>query len=224
MSKEIAAPTPEDPSAMSKMIALKFNDKKEVMLISSAHSAAAIDTDKEDKKTGVAMVKPDAVLEYNQYMKGVDQFDQNLKYYAFTRKTWKWWKRAAFHLIHLAKVQAFLVFKMMNPASKQTQLQFTLELVESLTKDSEPPAAFQRRQANPPKRMKEKHYITKVPVKGKTSFPSRVCVVCSTRRLDGSGYAKKKVTRYQCATCDKGLCLENCFKIFHEKKNFRVDA
>lgn len=200
----------------------KFNDRKEVTLLSTRFSGEVISTGKRDRRTGEEIQKPKMVHEYNQHMNGVDTFDQNIKYYSFNRKTWKWWKRAAFHLMHLAKVQAYLVYNIKNPQKKKTQLEFTQSLIEEMTKDAEPPAAFQRRVSDPPERLKERHFLTRIPQSGTTKYPSRVCVVCSKRKTDGPGYETKKVSRYECTKCNKGLCIETCFQLYHSRMNYKV--
>ena len=108
-------------------------------------------------------------------MNGIDRFNQDIQYYSFNRKTRKCWKKAAFHPLYLAKVQAYLVHKMKNLQNHKTQLQFTLDLIEEMTAGAEPPAAFQRRMSDPPRRLKKKHYLTKTgpTSSGKTKWPSR---------------------------------------------------
>jgi hypothetical protein len=62
-------------------------------------------------------------------------------------------------------------------------------------------------------RLKERHFIHKVPSSGKKLFPQRRCVVCTKHK-------RKKDTRYCCLQCDVGLCLEECFEAYHTKLNF----
>ncbi|KAK7461574.1 hypothetical protein BaRGS_00038659 [Batillaria attramentaria] len=133
-----------------------------------------IDTGKTDNNQPV--MKPKVVHLYNQNMNGLDNFDQNIQYYSFNRKTWKWWKRAAFHLLHLAKVQSFLVFKMFNPNWKKSQKEFTLDVILHLTEGSTPPKIFMRRVSDPPERLKEKHFLTLVQSSGKKKYPV-LCVL-----------------------------------------------
>jgi hypothetical protein len=53
--------------------------------------------------------KPVVVEQYNKYMGGVDRSNQLLSYYGFSHRTVKWWKRAAFHLIDMAIVNAYIM-------------------------------------------------------------------------------------------------------------------
>ena len=123
------------------MVAVRFNDRKDVMLLSSKYTAEPVDTGKQvrltrrqrergEQATG-NVVKPKLVHEYNQNMNGVDHLDQMLSYYAFNRKTVKWWKRAATHLLHMAKIQALILYNKYEQKS-MTQVEFTLRLILQL--------------------------------------------------------------------------------------------
>lgn len=54
--------------------------------------------------------KPTAIIEYNKYMGGVDHSDQMIAYNPFHRKTVKWWKKLAFHLLSLTMVQSHCLY------------------------------------------------------------------------------------------------------------------
>ena len=51
-------------------------------------------------------MKRTANIDYMQNMNGVDLLDQMISYAPMARKTMKWWKKVAFHLLTLAMVQA----------------------------------------------------------------------------------------------------------------------
>ncbi|KAL8582145.1 hypothetical protein ACOMHN_004064 [Nucella lapillus] len=159
---------PDDTSAS--LHVLKYSDKKVVTLLSTCSKGRLVDSGKTSRTTNQPIMVPRVVHSYNN-MNDVDQFDQHIQYYSFNRKTWKWWKRACFHLLHLAKVQAYLIYRINNPGTKKTQLQFTPDLIEQMMADSEPPKAFTRRPSDPPTRMKEKHFLKKVPATAKKQNP-----------------------------------------------------
>ena len=202
---------------------MKIHDKKVVVLLSTEYSSKKVSTGKRDRE-GNEIKRCQMIHQYNRNMNAVDQFDQNLQSYAFTRKTWKWWKRVAFHLLHMAKVQAYILYNINNPGSKMNQCQFTEELIAILTEDTPPPATFQRRASDPPTRLTEKHFPTKLPATGKKKHPVRNCVVCSKRKADGTGYEVRKATTTECKICDKGLCATPCFEIYHTRKDFKRAA
>jgi len=49
-------------------------------MISRIHDATNVNTGQKDRKTNVAIKKPNAVVQYNKYMKGVDRAEQYLSY------------------------------------------------------------------------------------------------------------------------------------------------
>ncbi|KAK7482349.1 hypothetical protein BaRGS_00026368, partial [Batillaria attramentaria] len=208
------------------LLCYRFKDKKkDIFLMSTAHNATdsvAVGTDRQ----GNPRRKPKLVDDYNHHMKGVDNFDQHLAYYSFHRKTVKWWKRVAMHMIHLAKVQCFLLYKMSVDKPKG-QYEFTLDLVECLT------IAVPRLEAPAPAPMRSErlsakdvgHWCTKIPVTGNKSRPTRVCIACSIRgeNMQGqAGYQRRKETRFQCVKCDVGLCQEPCFELYHTRVDFKA--
>ena len=56
------------------------------------------------------MQKPAVIEDYNIYMGGEHKSDQLVTYYGFRRCPKKWWKRAFFHLIELAMVNAYTLY------------------------------------------------------------------------------------------------------------------
>ena len=221
LPKAIDIPSNQDstPQPDGRLHAVKYNDKKEVVLLSTCCTGQMINTGKRDRDDN-AIVKPEVVHLYNQNMNGVDQFDQHLQYYNFIRKTWEWWKRLAFHLIHLAKVQSYIIYKKRNPRTKKTQFQFTTELTEQMTAEAEPPSVFRRRVADPPERLKETHFCYPLPATDKKKYPQRICVFYSIRNDSRKGYSFRRDTRYECPMCNKGMCCPVCFQRYHTLKNY----
>ena len=76
--------------------------------------------------------KPVVVEEYNTYMGGVDKSDQLLSYYGFSHRMVKWWKRAAFHSLDMAVVNAYIVYKTSAQSKKLTHEQFRIESAKEM--------------------------------------------------------------------------------------------
>ena len=74
---------------------------------------------------------PNTVSIYSRLMKGVDLSNQIISYYELNRKTIKWWKRIFFHLLDIAIVNSFIIYKKFVN-SNITQKQFRLELVNTI--------------------------------------------------------------------------------------------
>ena len=91
------------------LLALKWMDKWGVTMLSSIHDGSHV---LKQRRSRVAQVrKPSMIEQYNQYMRGVDKCNQLLSYYRFPHRTVKWWRRAFFHLLDIAVVQAYILYR-----------------------------------------------------------------------------------------------------------------
>ena len=59
-------------------------------------------------------MKPSIVDEYNMSMNGVDKADQYTVYYAFVRKSRKWWRKLFFWLLEVTLVNSYILYKISN--------------------------------------------------------------------------------------------------------------
>jgi len=62
-------------------------DKRLVRMISMIHDATIVNLGRKDRKTNMEIKKPDTVVQYDKFMKGVYRADQYLSYYSVLRKT-----------------------------------------------------------------------------------------------------------------------------------------
>lgn len=84
--------------------------KKEVTFISSIHSAEMKESSNVDRTKRQKIIKPNALIDYNKYMKGVDRTDQYLSYYSILRKIVNWTKRLAMYMMNCAFFNAYIVY------------------------------------------------------------------------------------------------------------------
>ena len=200
--------------------AMQVHDKKVVTMISTSSTSKHIKTEFQDWQ-GNVIKRAEMTLEYNHNINAVHQFNQHLQSLMFVRKTWQWWMKLAMHLIHMAKVQAFIVYTINNPSGpcKLTQLEFTKLLIDKLTAGSTHSQIFKRRvMFDPPTRLRDKHFLSKVKPTASKKYPTRICVLCTEKGGEGGKfYSKRKEVRTECAKCDKGLCDNPCFKLYHTR-------
>ena len=90
------------------LLALVWNDKKYVRMLSMMHTAEMADTGKRNRD-GIALEKPWCVLDYNEGMKGVDIADQLALSHRTVRKSIKWYKKVFYFLLDVVLVNTFLV-------------------------------------------------------------------------------------------------------------------
>ncbi|XP_040072194.1 piggyBac transposable element-derived protein 4-like [Ixodes scapularis] len=200
------------------LLALKWFDKREVHLLTSMHEAHLEDTGKVDRRTGTPQKKPACVLEYNQKMGLVDKVDMQLSFTESIRKTLKWYKKFFFHLLDMSLLNAFLLHRERS-ASKITFAEFRRRVVYQLVEEHH---TERRKGGRPsgdnPTRLTARHFLERVPqTSAKGSRTQRRCHVCANTALRPK---QRKDTRFMCAACDKGLCVEPCFKDYHTLKKY----
>ncbi|GFN88742.1 PiggyBac transposable element-derived protein 4-like [Plakobranchus ocellatus] len=193
-------------------------DKKELHILTTAHSANLIMSGKNDPDTQEPIVEFQAVHDYNKLMGSVDRTDLIVSFNAFKRRTLKWWKKVFFHLFMLAVLNAFLVYKT-TAVGKLSQKMFRRDLAKQLVQLL--PGALVIRQPSLSVgesslfRLTARHFPRLVlPKPGlKRQNPQRTCAVCSTPSL-------RKHSRYECSSCNVGLHIP-CFEIYHTCKDFK---
>ena len=87
---------------------LKWKDKREVYTISNKHTQPKLVP--VTNRRGDQKMKPDSVKDYNNYMSGIDRTDQMLSYHFALRKTIRWYKKVAVHMIEIYLVNSFYLF------------------------------------------------------------------------------------------------------------------
>jgi len=82
-------------------ICVKWKDTRDVLLLSTVHSADMKPVTVKARGGAIQKFKPVAIIDYNKNKTGVDHGDQLITYYPFKRKTLKWWKKMFFHLFKI---------------------------------------------------------------------------------------------------------------------------
>ena len=76
--------------------------------------------------------QPQLIRDYNKYMSGVDRSDQMINKYNSLRKADKYWKTIFYHLLDIAHVNSFILFRSHTGNRRVNQLDFSLELIRQL--------------------------------------------------------------------------------------------
>ena len=95
-------------SSTDGLLALKWQDKKEVKMLSSMHTAEMVNTQKRHRN-GKHIIKLQCVLSYNEEMGEVDRSDQQASIYQCVRKCVKWYKKLFFYVLDMCIVNSFLL-------------------------------------------------------------------------------------------------------------------
>lgn len=197
-----------------KIMLLRWKDKRDVWMITTKHKNDTVEVQRRGEQNPIT--KPRCIVDYNQFMNGVDRSDQKLSYYPFKRKTLKWYKKLFYRLLYLTFINSHIRWSAKQDQRNKRQIslynflkQLSLELSQNAVAD-EP---NHRQRSSTVARLSEKHFITHIPSTNSKTNPTRRCVVCSAKGV-------RRESRFYCDGCDKALCLEECFKAYHTKKEF----
>ena len=205
-----------------KLMALRWKDKKDVCILSTVHNAACSTA---ETSGGKEVKKPNAILDYNHTMGGVDNADQEMTFYPITRKQQKrYYKKIFIHLLEQCLWNAFVLFGQNSDHTPHIEhADFAWMTAERIFSEHLSAAAARtpgRRSASVgnPERLTGRHFIDHLPPTEKKKEPTRKCVVCCSKR-NADGKKVRKETRFWCPDCDVGLCVTPCFKYYHTKAN-----
>ena len=200
--------------------ALQWKDKRVVTMISTIHDDTMIHKTRRRKLANGGreeVMKPVMVEEYNRHMGGVDKADQMLSYYSFSHRTIKWWKRAAFHLIEVAVVNSYILYKLSDQSGRYlTQKEYITELARELVERGGHLQSTSQSQlcVESPIRLTDRHFPSKIEDRTTGKPHQKDCCVCSKRQTFG-----RKTTTYKCKQCDVPLCVVPCFELYHTYKD-----
>ena len=179
-------------------------------------------------------MKPTANIDYTQNMNGVDLSDQMMSYAPMARKTMKWWKKVAFHLLTLATVQAQCLYNkhqknLGRPTLSMTR--FSKQVAKGLAEASgcrvnQETGAAAAPQVQDDCRLTGRHFMDNI-VSENGKKIQRGCVVCRAKAVKAGVSVKdrrnkRKVTHFQCKTCKVALCAVPCFEDYHTKAKYDI--
>lgn len=198
------------------LLCLKWKDTRDVVALSTCHQATSSNVVVRGRTGAVTKNKPDVILDYNRNKTGVDKNDQLVAYYPFKRKQLKWWKKLFFHLFLMSITNAYQLYcKTRSPNEvKAPLLDFMIQIGEALAEKGgvELQNHSQQIASN---RLLGRHFPERVPATDKKKHPTRTCKVCSDRFKAQTGGHQRKESTWWCPDCEVGLCLPDCFKVYH---------
>lgn len=216
-----------------------WKDNKAVRLASSyVGTKSRAETDNGDNGTVSRFVRstkrridvpcPPMIREYNHHMGGVDMADGLIGRYRIRVKTRKYTNRLMYHLLDLAMVNAYVLFKRVHKTDQSSGLyqlpNFRSEVAKVMCTFKAPEAP------RPPGR-------PRIIVTKKAPIPKRVYLPPTETRYDGVDHFPEMVprpgkrtcknpgckseTQVKCRKCNIHLCLQtnkNCFYEFHHRE------
>ncbi len=106
------------------ILALKWKDMRNVVMLSTIHNHSTVPKRRRSRP---------AVGGTEEIQKPVDKGDQLMSYYGFSHRTVKWGRRALFHLLDNAIVNAWCILYHLSeqPGRKLAHKQFRIELASN---------------------------------------------------------------------------------------------
>lgn len=203
------------------LMALKWQDKRDVHMLTTLHEPGFAPTKKKNYKNNENIWKPLGIIDYNANMGPIDKSDMQISFSECVRKSVKWYKKFFFHLVDMTVFNCNIM-SMMKSEKKCSLGKFRNELVRLLiSKYGQCRASNERTvcgSSTPnPKRLIDRHFASKVPSGGGSRLRTRTCFVCSHTKKKQK---KRSSSRFECEDCNVGLCIPDCFKEYHTLLHF----
>ena len=193
------------------LLAAKYRDKKEIMLLSTACPAAM-----SAPRGGRGQEMPVIISTYNRGKGHVDCADQKIVEYAAERRTVKLWKKITFHLLDRCLLNAHVLYEA-SGLPHRPRKDFILEVISSLVTPQRTvhQQRLKRRRVTTGREQDKAamadsdprswHFGRNIAKDGKRER-QRLCVCCKERK---SGF--------ECPSCPSvpALCRDPCFKNYH---------
>ena len=179
-----------------------WHSARPIVILSTHHSVnhftTVVHTDSRPNED-----KPQVAVDYNMNKGHVDAIDQVRQYYGLERRVQRTWVSLAWWLIDMCLVNAYTLWSV-DTSSRMGHLHFREQLLHQIA------AMFpsSRKHVQPDVPRSERfhrpgHYPS-------NTHQQRQCKHCST------GGRKRKRSEYECELCRVHLCINPCFKRYHE--------
>ena len=151
------------------MLALRYQDKKEIYMLSTMHKAGTVDVLRRNRREDNIIQKPKVINDYNQKMGGVDKNDAVIGDYSCIRKSYWWYIKFFFHYLEAAVFNAFIIYKNYHLQPKYTFMEFNLEIICSMLGD----AGSHVEPSSEVDRLKGRHFAEVIPATEKKEKPQK---------------------------------------------------
>ncbi|CAK9832747.1 PiggyBac transposable element-derived protein 4 [Anthophora retusa] len=196
------------------IVVLKWKDVRDVRMLSTKHAPIMISTSDSIHSGRPPKQKPLAVLAYNNGKTGIDRSDQMVSYATTIRKSIKWYRKLALHLLlGTSIVNAHIVYQ--RATNKKIEIRKFRELLVAEWLPSENATLDNNRN-----KIKNVSHNLEIHTNQQGKPIRRMCALCYQKRRQTAERqeAKKNVkkTKTYCSNCSKSpqMCLQ-CFNEHH---------
>lgn len=167
---------------------------KPVYLISTASQAEDV---LKTRRTGKHVVKPAAIIMYNNLMGGVESKDKSFYHLACARPSRHCWKQIFCNLLDICILNSYIVYSFKCTDTPKPRKKFVLDIITSLASgQSEKQSDIGGSKLDP------EHRLESLPAN-----KQRLCAVCPE--------SVKKRSRYWCPGCNAGIHIKCYYKLEH---------
>ncbi|CAG4952090.1 unnamed protein product [Colias eurytheme] len=192
------------------LLALKWQDKKPVLMLSTMHDDKMILSENVDYSTGLPKMKPQCVVDYTKNMGSVDTSDMMTSTLGCIRKSKKWHKKLGFHIFDMFLLNAFYLIKVIKNKQNYSLADFQLNVIRQIIEKYKQCSLTQQstsRGVLDPNRFLHNSALEHFPVRILTGKSQR-CKMCAAKR-------KRSETRFMCQKCKVYLCIDPCAVEYH---------
>ncbi len=192
----------------NELLCIKFSDKKDVYLLSTADNAGEIERQRTFRGGHKqSYQKPEAIHTYNTEMSGVDLTDQYISSCNIVRKSQVWFKKIGLSYFQRLVLNSFIRFRI-ERNQKMHFGDFMKAVVCHLT--GVPSQSQKTRHRRASSILSDHHYPEEIPTQPGQPRRRRKCAECAKTKT-------RKDTYYFCPSCPDtpALCVVPCFRNFH---------
>ena len=98
--------------------------------------------EEDEEEISVEVIKdvniPMAIDQYNQYMAGVDIFDQKAVYYGIQLRSHRWYVKIFFHLLEISMINSYIIYQNVCKEANvkfMSHLEFRMDIIRDLLQD-----------------------------------------------------------------------------------------
>ena len=201
--------------------ASKTKSVKFVSMLSTIHTFEMVDSNKIDRSTGAVIKMPVVIMNYNVTMGGVNLVSRVLILYSSQKRGVKWYRKIAEFYLDISVYNSFILWKKMNPDKQSVDhLRYRKSLIEKIIVFH---AFCGQNQSTGPYpdttkanliRLTERHFISQLPSTNNKARAQRKCIRCTKLGF-------RKSTRFWCAMCRVAFCFNECFEVYHTKRDIK---
>ena len=189
---------------------------KTLSMLSTIHLGELMHSGKRNRATKEVIYKPDVIVDYNKTVGGVDLLSQVLIPYFTQRRGVKRYRKIGQLMLDISVYNSFIAYQKLNPENGiKDHLRYRMELMEEILTHHLFGVALYQAGTTPSNmlRLNERHFISQVPSTPGKPHAQRRCIRCAKLET-------RRNTRFWCRRCGVGLCLSNCFEVYHTLKDF----